>query len=230
MTTNKKSLFLLLGISLIAQAPTSLVGGLIGIGPFTDTGDMTATMNSIAGNISGVYAGMFLQIVTSLVIIALAVALYQTGKGAGKTAAMIAFGLYLTEAIVHFVGQFVIFGIAEVSRQFVITGDTSLLTTAKLLFASRDFIGAITMMPFGIGAILFYFLITKAKVIPKWLGIWGMVTVSFILVGWLLEAFKVVSVPFALYAPYVPWEWVAGIYILVKSLSNKLRYRSTVLK
>jgi len=218
---NKKSLHLLLGLALVTQATTSLVGGLIGIGPFTNTGNMADTMNSIAGNIGAVYAGIFLQIVTSLVIIALAAALYQAGKSVSKSTAIIAFGCYLTEAIVHFVGQVVIFGIAEVSRQFVSTGDASLLTTVKLLFATRDFIGAITMMPFGLGAILFYFLITKAKVIPKWLGIWGIVTVSFILVGWSLEAFNVVSVPFALYVPYVPWEWVAGIYILVKGLSSK---------
>jgi len=215
---NKKNLFLLLGITLVTQATTSLVGGLIGIGPFTDTGDMATAMNNIAGNIGAVYAGIFLQIVTSIVIIALAAAFYQSGKSAGKTIAIIAFGLYLTEAIVHIVGQFVIFGIAEASRQFVSTGDPSLLTTAKLLFASRDFIGAVTMMPFGLGAILFYFLITKTKVIPKWLGLWGMVTVFFILVGWSLEAFDVVSVPFAFYVPYVPWEWVAGTYIFIKGL------------
>ena len=217
-TNNKKGLFLLLGITLVTQATTSLIGGLIGIGPFTNTGDMAAAMNNIAGNINGVYIGIFLQIVTSLVIVALAAALYQAGKSAGKTVAIIAFGLYLTETIVHFVGQFVIFGIAEVSTQFVSTGDASLLAAAKLLFASRDFIGAITMVPFGIGAILFYFLITKTKTIPKWLGIWGIATVSLILVGWSLEAFNVVSVPFALYVPYVPWEWVAGIYILIKGI------------
>ena len=216
MITNKKSLFLLLGISLVTQATTSLVGGLIGIGPATKTENIADTMNNLAGNSSSVYIGIFLQIVTAIVIITLAAALYQAGKSVSRTTAIIAFGFYLTEAIVHFVGQFVIFGIAEVSRQFVSTGDASLLITAKLLFASRDFIGAVTMIPFGLGAILFYFLITKGKVIPKWLGAWGLITVPLILVGWSLEAFNVVSVPFALYVPYVPWEWVAGIYILFK--------------
>ena len=221
MTSNKKNLFLLLGISLVSQATTSLVGGLVGIGPFTETENMTVAMNSIAGNIGGVYAGIFLQIVTALVIVALGAALYQTGKHISKTAAIIAFGFYLTEAIVHIISQVPIFSITEVSGQFASTGDVALLPIAKLLFAIRDFTGAITMMPFGLGAILFYFLITKAKVIPKWLGIWGVVTVTFILIGWSLEAFKVTSVPFALYIPYVPWEWVAGIYILIKGISIK---------
>ena len=213
-------MYLLLGISLVTQATTSLVGGVIGIGPFAHTDDLATTMHSIAGNISGVYMGMFLQIVTALVIIVLAAALYQTGSHINKTAAIIAAGFYLTESIIHIAGQVVIFAVVETSVQFASSGDNSLLATANLLFASRTFIGALTMIPFGLGAIPFYYLITKAKVIPKWLGLWGMITVSFVLVGWSLEAFNVASVPFALYIPYVPWEWVAGIYILVNSLKE----------
>ena len=73
------------------------------------------------------------------------------------------------------------------------------------------------MMPFGLGAVLFYYLIMKAGVIPKWLGFWGIITVSFIFIGWTLQAFGA-PIPFALYVPYVPWEWVAGVYIFVKGV------------
>jgi len=218
MKSNRKGLFLLLGISFVIQATTSLVGGVVGIGPFTHTENLAATMHHLAGNISSVYMGMFLQIVTALVIIILATGLYQTVSHINKTAAIIAAGFYFTEAIIHVVGQFVIFAVAETSFLYASSGDNSLLAIANLLFASRSFIGAVSMMPFGLGAIPFYYLLTKAKVIPKWLGLWGMITVSFILVGWSLEAFHVVSVPFALYVPYVPWEWVAGIYIFVKGI------------
>jgi len=218
MTTDKKSLLLLLGVSLVTQATTSLAGGLIGLGPFTDTENLSATMNGIAGQPGPIFIGVFLQVVTAVVIVALAAAFYQATKAIGKTAALVAFGLYLLEAVVHFLGQTVSVAIAEVSKQFAVTGDAALLVTGKLLFEIRDFVGAVTMMPFGVGALLFYFLITKAEIIPRWLGIWGMVTVAIVLVGWSLEAFTVVAVPFAVYIPYVPWEWVAGVYIVIKGL------------
>ena len=220
MSSSKKSLYLLLGISLIIQATTSLIGGFIGFGPFTDTSDAVAVMYNIAANINSFYIGISMQIVTALVIIALAAALYQAGNGISKTAAMIAAGFYLLEVVIVVFDQLIIFEITEVSKMFVSTGDIALLDIAELLFSVRSFGGAIAMMPFGLGAILFYYLIMKAGVIPKWLGLWGLITVPFILVGWSLQAFGV-SVPFALYIPYVPWEWVAGIYILVKSLSSK---------
>ena len=211
----------MLGISLITQATTSLTGGLVGVGPFTETGSATAAMNSIAGNINGVYIGIFLQIVTALVIVALGASLYQAGKHISKTSAIIALGFYIVEAVLHIVCQMIVFALAKVSTDFAANGDAALVILGNLLLTSRDFCGAITMMPFSLGAILFYYLIMKANVIPKWLGLWGLATVPFILVGWPLEAFGV-SVPFALYMPYVPWEWVAGVYILIKGLKTNV--------
>ena len=222
MTENKKNLYVLLGTSLVTQATTSLIGGIIGIGPFNDTGSIVDAMNGIAGNITGAYIGIFLQVITAIVIIVLGTALYQAGKHISQTLAIIAFGLYLTEAVIHIVNQIIVVALAEISRLFLISGDASLVNMGTILYAARDFCGGITMMPFGLGAIMFYYLIMKSNVIPKWLGLWGLISVPFILVGWTLEAFNV-SLPFVLYAPYVPWEWVAGIYIFIKSLREASR-------
>ena len=221
MKSSKNWLYLLLGASFFVQATTSFIGGFIGIGPFTLNGNMATDMHNIAGNIKGVYTGMFLQIVTALVIIVLAAALYQAGSHINKTAAIVAAGFYLVEAVIHIVGQFVIFAIAETSVQFVSGGDYSLITAASLLFATRSFIGAIAMMPFGLGAIIFYYLITKAKVIPNWIGLWGLITAPVVLIVWTLKAFNVVSAPLELNAAYVPWEWVTGIYIFIKGFKTK---------
>jgi len=220
MKSNKKSLYLLLGISLFTQATTSLIGGLVGIGPFIETEDISVAMNNIAGNINSFYTGIFLQIITALVIIALAAALYQAGKQINKTAAMIATGFYMLEVVIVIIDQIIIYAITDVSVQFASNGDIVLINIVKLLFSARNFGGAIAMMPFGLGAILFYYLIMKADVIPKWLGLWGLITVPFILVGWSLAAFGI-PVPFALYIPYVPWEWVAGVYIIIKGLKSR---------
>ena len=225
---NQKNVYLLLGISFVTQATTSLAGGLIGVGPFTATENMTETMNSVVSNLNGVYAGILLQIITAMVIIVLGAALYEAGSRANKTAAIIAMGFYFAEAIITFIDQILIFAITEVSRQYANSGDAALIGITKLLFASKDFTGSIAMIPFGLGALLFYGLILKANIIPKWLGFWGLITVPFILVGWILEAFGI-SVPFALYIPYMPWEWVAGIYILAKRKSliiNRQSYYS----
>ena len=219
MVTNKKNPYILLGISMVTQATTSLVGGLIGFGPFTDTSNTAKALNGVANNIVGIYAGILLQIITALVIIALAAALYQAGKPVNHATALIASGFYVMEAVLHIVSQIVVFVFVQAGVQYTAGGDTAFVAIGDILLKLRDFCGAITMMPFGLGALLFYYLIMKAGVIPKWLGFWGIITVSFIFIGWTLQAFGA-SVPFALYVPYVPWEWVAGVYILIKSVKT----------
>jgi hypothetical protein len=76
------------------------------------------------------------------------------------------------------------------------------------------------MIPFGLGALMFYYLLMKAGTIPKWLGLWGLISVPFVLVGSPLSMFGV-PVPFALFLPYVPWEFFTGIFLLAKCRSVK---------
>ena len=226
---DKKNLFILLGISLVTQATTSLISGLFGIGPFTDTVNTKAAVNFIIDKLGVIYSSVYLQIITALVIVVLGTALYYTGSQINKTAATIAMGFYMVEAMLVIIEQILIFAITEVSREYVISDDTVQITIVKQLFALKDFCGAIAMIPFGLGAIIFYYLIMKAHVIPKWLGLWGLITVPVILIGWSFEAFGV-AVPFALYIPYVPWEWVAGIYIITKSksIANRINSASAI--
>ena len=78
------------------------------------------------------------------------------------------------------------------------------------------------MIPFGIGAILFYYLLLKAEILPKWLAWWGIITVPFILVFVPLATFGI-ETPFALLIPYVPFEFFTGIYILIKYRRKKAK-------
>lgn len=71
------------------------------------------------------------------------------------------------------------------------------------------------MIPFGLGAIPFYYLLLKTGTIPKWLAIWGSITAPLILVGIPLTTFGV-AVPIALFVPYIPFEFFTGIYLLIR--------------
>jgi len=216
MTNNNKGL-ILLGVALFTQAMTSLIGGAVFYNPFVADGNIAATMSNMAGNAGSIHAGVILQIATSLVIIVLGVSLYRATAHINKTAAGAALGFYIFEALLHSVGQICVFCLAEASRLYAASGDAALVDIGSTLLTAREFAGGMAMIPFGLGAIIFYFLLMKAKIIPKWLAIWGLVTVPFVLVGVPLGVFGV-SVPFALFVPYVPWEFFTGVYILAKGL------------
>lgn len=206
--------FLLLGITLFVQAVTSLIGGLM-FKSLVAEANMDATMSNLAHHVFSVNISIFLQMVTSMVIIMLGVAIYHTAGHINKNMALLGLLFYALEATLLAVSQTFIFGLMKASQLYMANSDAGLLNLGSALFACNDFAAKIAMIPFGLGAILFYYLLMKAKIIPKWLALWGLVTAPLILVGIPLMAFGV-KVPILLLAPYVPFEFFTGIYILIK--------------
>lgn len=221
-TTKTKNLLLkFLGITLFTQAVTSLIGGSIFLGPFDSNEITDASMRAIANSTQVAYISMLLQMITGVVIIMLGVAMYRAAGHKGKTIAVIALSMYILEAVLLAVGQVFIFGLVQASQMYSISGDANLLALGKVLLSCREFAGEMAMIPFGVGAILFYYLLMKAKVLPKWLALWGLVTVPLILVCVPLATFGI-ETSFVLLVPYVPFEFFTGIYILIKYRNKKV--------
>jgi hypothetical protein len=78
------------------------------------------------------------------------------------------------------------------------------------------------MLPFCVGAILFYYLLYKSRLIPRVLPVWGLVSVAVVLVATVL-VISGYRVPFLVYVPYVPFEWVVGTWILIKGFAGSAR-------
>ena len=213
-TINKNGLFQLLGAAFFVQALMPLVGGLV-FQSFESKENISITMSNMANNISTIYGTIFLWVVTAVVIIILGVAIYRTAGHINKTMAMIALSLYLFEAVLIVVGEAFVYGLVKASQLYLAGGDAGLLSLGNVLLSCRHFAGEIAMIPFGLGAIPFYYLLMKAGTIPKWLALWGLVTAPFVLVGIPLTTFGV-TVPFALFVPYIPFEFFTGIYILIR--------------
>jgi len=73
------------------------------------------------------------------------------------------------------------------------------------------------VLAFCLGAILFYILLYRSKAIPRWLSLWGLITVLPVLAGTLTAIFDV-HLPFIFFLPYFPFELFIGIWILVKGI------------
>lgn len=208
-------LYQLLGITLFTQALTSLIAGAVLYEPLISKENMNTTMSNLTGHIGSIYGSVLLQMLTALVIIILGIAMYLTAGHMNKAMAMIALSFYLLEAALIVVSQVFVFGLVRVSQLSMSSGDAGLDSLAKVLLICRDFSAKMAIIPFGLGALLFYYLLMKAQIIPKWLAVWGIATVPFVLIGVPLMAFGM-KVPFALFVPYVPFEFVTGIYIIIR--------------
>jgi uncharacterized membrane protein len=219
----KNGLFLLLGIAFWVQALGPVIGDAVMFKPFVTEDNIQATMSNIANNATTVKDSTLLIIITSVFIIILGVAMYMAAGHMNKTMAMIALGMYVFEAFLLAVSQVLIFGLVENSKHYLASGDPGLPCLGNILLSGSSFVNKIAMLPFGIGAVLFYYLLLKAKTIPKWLALWGLITVSFFVIGAPLSALGITRffIPYLLYAPF---EFVTGTYILLRHRKMPLNY------
>ena len=71
------------------------------------------------------------------------------------------------------------------------------------------------MLLFSAGALLWYSIFVRTRFVPRWLGLWGLASVVPVAIGTLLNIWGM-QPSMLLYAAYVPFELVVGIWLLVK--------------
>jgi hypothetical protein len=219
MNSNKNT-SRVLGVAFLLQAVTSLSSGLILRQALTVPGNISETMINIANNAWLMRANILGEMTTALGIIFLGAILFVTLRKQDEKIALTGLGFYILEAALLAVSRIEAFSLLRISQEYVAAGNpANLLTMGNLAFESMNFGYVLLMLAFCLGAILFYTLLDKARIVPRWLSLWGLITVFPCLIGTLFAIFGY-ELPFAMYLPYVPFEFVIGVWILVKGIND----------
>jgi hypothetical protein len=111
------------------------------------------------------------------------------------------------------------FSLLHLSQEYVASGQpANLLFLGQVAYESMDFVGnTLHMLAFCLGGILFYYLIYKSGLVPRWMSLWGLITIFPMLFGTITQIFGY-TIPFVFYLPYVPFEFVIGVWILIKGV------------
>jgi len=207
-----------LGVAFLLQAITSLLSGLILRVALIVPGNISESMIRIAGHAWLMRANILGEVTTAAGIIFLAAVLFLTLREHNQIMALVALGLYILEAALLAASRIAAFSLLRVSEEYVAGGrPANLLRLANQSLEFMDSGYALLMLPFCFGAILFYYLFYKSRVIPRVLSLWGLIAVSLALIGSLLVACGR-EVSFLIFLPYLPFEFVVGIWILIKGL------------
>ena len=209
-----------LGAAFLLQAITSLTSGLILKQALIVPGNISESMIKIANNAWLMRANIFGEMITALGIIFLGAILFLTLKKQNENMALVALGFYILEAALLAVSRIPAISLLRISQEYVTAGHSAILQTiGDLAFESMDFGYTLLMLPFCLGAILFYYLLYKSGIVPRVLSLWGLITVFPLLIGTLSAIFGY-KLPFAVYLPYAPFEFVIGVWILVKGIKD----------
>ena len=215
---NEKNTARLLGAAFLIQAIASAVGGFFLLQPLLVPGNIIETMNMISNNVFQMRASILVEMITAMGIVMLGVLLYLTLKKQNQKVAMVAMGLYLMEAVILAASRMQLFSLMLVSQESVAAGHPVYMQTlASLYMKAQNFGYELHMLPFALGATMFYFLFFKSRSLPMVLAILGIIAAPLALIGTVITLLGF-TVPLIVFLPNLPFELAAGLVLLIKGL------------
>lgn len=218
MDTSRKT-WIALGAAFLIQFVASLTSTTVLRSVWEAPEDISQTMRNIAANLGIFRIGILLDVITALGVVFLGVMLFTVLKKWNQTAALVALGFYTLEAALLAVSRMGAFSLMRFSQDYPASESKALLETlGRSALGSMDFAGStLHVVVFGVGGIIFYALLYQSGLVPRVLSLWGLITVLPVLFGTLADMFGYTA-PFALFIPYVPFEFVIGLWALIKGL------------
>ncbi|MEZ0447687.1 DUF4386 domain-containing protein [Cellulomonas sp. ICMP 17802] len=202
-----------LGAAFVFQFVTSLTAGLLSAGMLT--GSPVDVVRNIASNVGQMRASIVLMLLTSAGIIVLASLLYAVLSDQGTAVARIALGLWMAEAVMLAVKTLGLYALVDLSLGAVDGGAVGGIALDFSRHAAQ-----IDMLFFCLGALLWYGLLFRSRIVPRLLALWGLVAVPLVLLATALLVWDSDrDLGMALYALYIPFELVIGVWLLVVGAS-----------
>ena len=182
-------------------------------------------LTSISANEISVFAGALLELVMGVSLACMALVVYPVLKRFDPRFALGYIGARLVEAVIFIIGVVSLLSLVTLSREFVAAGASvaaHFQTMGKLLLEVRDWGGHVVLdvAVFPLGALLFYFVLYRARLVPRWLSGWGLIGAVLYWAAAPLVMFDLIT-PFnathiALQAPLGVQEMVLAVWLIVK--------------
>ncbi len=203
----------------------AIVAGLAGTsltGPNLGAPDYLARVSSHANQ---VVAGALLAFIAAASSAGIAIALYPVLKKHNEGLALGAVAFRLVEAVFYIVGVICLLVLFPLSHQVAnAQGQAAsvLQTLGNLLLAARDLSDFVfAVMAFGLGALMYYSIFYRSRLVPRWLSGWGIASILLLLSASLLTVFD--GEPFAisgtlifLALPIALQEMVLAVWLMLK--------------
>ena len=139
-----------------------------------------------------------------------------------------AVGFRISEGVLRFVAVCAYLLLITLSQQFVKAGapDSSYFQTLGiLLYAGNRWVGNVaSLLAFSIGALLYYIIFYRTKLVPRWISVWGLVAailgmLSCVLVWSVSSLLLWVRNKIVMTIPMLPQEMVLAAWLIVKGFN-----------
>jgi hypothetical protein len=129
-------------------------------------------------------------------------------------------GFRIIEALTQFVDVIASLLLITLSQEYVNAGSPSssyFQVSGALLLGARSWAFYLDPVIFGTGALMFYFLLYRSRIVPRWLSLWGLIGAGLVLVAGLSGLFGNFLIFLAL--PIAVQEMAMAAWFIVKGFN-----------
>lgn len=178
---------------------------------------------TISTNQSQVLIGVTLLTIMTVAIVSIPILMYPILKKYKETLALGYVGSRIFEGFFSAINILGFLSLLSLSREFTNTQapiTSYFQTQGALLIAGIDWGSILLDLPFTIGAIVFYYILLKAKLIPQWLSAFGLIggslwfaTVPFRMFGVFPSTLEILALPIA------AQEMILAVWLIIKGFN-----------
>lgn len=214
MNPNKRTATIVGTLFLIAMAASLLGGGLL-----ESILKAPNYLSNVSMNKTQVIIGVSLELVNGIAVIGIAVMLFPILRQHNEGLALGYVGFRIIESILCIITAIVPLLLITLSKEYSETPDApyiqSLGTILKTL--RSDLAEILIPLFFSLGALIFYSLLYKSKLIPLFISVWGFIGAIFVFTLIFLEAGITINIVLVL--PIILNEIFLGIWLIVKGFN-----------
>jgi Domain of unknown function (DUF4386) len=174
-----------------------------------------------------VITGALIEFIQAAAAAGIAIGLYSILKKYNGALALGAVGFRVVEGVFVLIGTLSLLSLLTLSQEFIAVGApgaSSFQTSGTLLLAVRDWSGnVISALAFGLGALMYYVILYKSNLIPRWLSGWGVLGTVLGLAATVLASFthdfSMGSVNTLLNIPIGLQEMVFAVWLIAKGFN-----------
>jgi hypothetical protein len=196
---------------------TSLLGGSI-LESAINTSDYLLNFST---NTPRVYTGITLELINGIAVIGIAVSLFPVLRQQKESIAAGYVSFRIVESVFCIVSAIIPLLLINLSREYVnaeIADKSVFQALASFIISARLHItGLLIPVFFSLGALLFYYLLYKSKLIPRYIAVWGFTGAVLILLLNLLKTGTLLNMILVL--PIILNEIFLGIWLIVKGFN-----------
>ncbi len=212
------------GVLLIACSAASILSAI----PLGSTLDGSDYLSRLAVSDGRVVVTALVEFVWAATGAGIAVGLYPVLRSHNRALALGSVAARTVEGVFVLVGTLSLLALLTVSQQSLSAGPltrSSFETTGDALLAVRDWaFGFVGLLAFCLGALMYYVVLYRSRLVPRWLSGWGLVGAALMLVSTVYSGFTqdfgFTTVNTVLNVPIGVQELVLAVWLLARGFSS----------